>query len=257
MRIFKTLLLLAIFSILVSCGTRKEVVYFQGLSESSEFTPSNYKSIIKPNDLLSIIVSGQDMLTVSPYNRIVPSVAAGNTTSLIAGQQQLQSYLVDSEGNINFPTIGKIDVSGLSRLELEDKIYNFVKPSVPNAEVVVRFLNFKITVLGEVARPGTFTVEDERVTLPQALGLAGDLTLFGERSDVLILRDNNGVQESHRVDLTDASFLDTEQFYLRQNDVVYVSPNKARANGSSFNQNSPLYVSIASLLLSVIILIAR
>jgi len=257
MRVIKFLLLTTIIVVFSGCASRTDVAYFQNLTDTSEFAPTDYKTVIKPGDLLSIIVSSKDMVTVSPYNRLVPGVSTGSV-SQVQGQQQLQSYLVDNTGTIEFPTMGKIVVSGLSRTELERKIRAQIQPFVPEVQVTVRFLNFKITVIGEVARPGTFSVTDERVTLLQALGLAGDLTLYGNRKDVLLLRDNNGIQESQRIDLTDSSVINSKEFFLQQNDVLIVSPNQVQVNRTSaFLQNSGLFISIASLLLTATLIIIR
>ncbi|KQC34051.1 hypothetical protein AAU57_12455 [Nonlabens sp. YIK11] len=246
----------AFLLILTGCSSKKDILYFQDISSKEIFTPPTYTSIIKNNDQLSIIVSSADMTTVSRYNRLVPSVNDGEFRQL-NGQPQLLNYLVDNKGTIDLPELGQIKVAGMTRFELEKMLTEEYKKFAKDVLVTVRLTNFKITVLGEVSRPGTYSIPDERVTLPQALGLAGDLTLYGKRTDIQLLRDNNGVQESYIIDLTKTNVLDSDLYYLQQNDVLYVGPNNAQVSGSSFNRNNPLYVSIASLILSVIILIAR
>ncbi|WP_105982694.1 polysaccharide biosynthesis/export family protein [Nonlabens agnitus] len=242
--------------LIASCTTKKEVLYFQDIQEKESYTPENYKSIIKNNDRLSIIVSSADMTNASPYNRLIPGITDANDFR-VNGQPLLQDYLVDTDGYIILPKLGKYRVAGKSRMTLEEELSNEYRKYITDAVVNVRIANFKITVLGEVQRPGTFTIPDERVTLPQALGLAGDLTIYGKRKDIILLRDRNGIQESHIIDLTKSDVLDSELFYLQQNDVLVVGPNNAQVNGASFNRNNALYVSIASVLLSVIILISR
>jgi polysaccharide export outer membrane protein len=254
-RYYLSLLILTLL-VLTGCTSKKEILYFQDLEAQEVFNPPVYKSIIKNNDLLSIIVSSSDMSSVARYNRLVPSVNDPSDTR-IAGQPQLQTYLVEPTGYIDLPELGRTLVAGKSRLELEKELTEEYKKYVKDVIVAVRITNFKVTILGEVQRPGTYNVPDERLTLPQALGLAGDLTLYGKRKDITLLRDNNGVQESYLVDLTSSDLLNSDLYYLQQNDVVYVGPNDAQVNGASFNRNNPLYVSIASLILSVIILIAR
>lgn len=251
-------LLLSICALVLlnSCTSRKQVLYFQDIEQKETYQPDDYKSIIKNNDRLSIIVSSEDMTNVSPFNRLVPGIADANDFR-VNGQPLLQDYLVDAEGNLNLPKIGVYKAAGKSRFQLEKELTEAYRKYVTDAIVNIRITNFKVTILGEVLRPGTYTIADERVTLPQALGLAGDLTLFGKRKDIILLRDNNGVQESHQIDLTSSEVLDSELFYLQQNDVLVVSPNNAQVNGASFNRNNALYVSIASVLLSVIILISR
>ncbi|BAO56723.1 polysaccharide biosynthesis/export family protein [Nonlabens marinus] len=231
-------------------------MYFQDIESKGSYEPEIYKSIIKNNDRLSIIVSSSDMTTVSPYNRLVPGVNDANDFR-VNGQPLLQDYLVDNNGYVDLPKLGRRKVAGKSRFELEEELSNDYRKFIKDVIVNIRITNFKVTVLGEVQRPGTYTIPDERVTLPQALGLAGDLTLYGKRNDILLLRDRNGVQESHQIDLTSLEVLESDLFYLQQNDVLYVGPNNAQVNGASFNRNNSLYVSIASVLLSVIILIAR
>jgi len=241
---------------LAGCSSKRDILYFQDLETKETFTPPVYRSIIKNNDLLSIIISSSNMTSAIKFNRLVPSVNDVSDTRL-TGQPQLQTYLVDNNGFIDLPELGTIKVAGRSRFELQKELTEEYRKYIKDAIVTIRLTNFKITIIGEVQRPGTFSISDERVTLPQALGLAGDLTLYGKRDDITLLRDNNGVQESHKIDLTQSDFLNSELFYLQQNDVVYVGPNNAQVNGASFNRNNPLYVSIASLILSVIILIAR
>ena len=238
------------------CSNKKDILYFQNLEARESFNPVPYTSIIKNNDLLSIIVSSSDMASAARFNRLVPSVNMAQSTNLM-GQPQLQTYLVDNEGKIDLPELGLRAVAGRSRFELEQELTQEYRKFIKDVIVSIRLINFKISVLGEVAQPGTYSIADERVTLPQALGMAGDLTLYGKRKDIILFRDRNGIQESHLIDLTQTDVLDSDLFYLQQNDVLYVGPNNAQVNGASFNRNNPLYVSIASLILSVIILIAR
>ncbi len=242
--------------ILSSCTSKEEILYFQDVQERQNFRPENYKSIIKNNDRLSINVSSADMTSASRFNRLVPGISDASDFRA-NGQPLLQDYLVSNEGFVNLPTLGKWKVAGKSRFELEQELLEEYQKYLKDAAVNVRITNFKITVLGEVQRPGTYTIPDERVTILQALGLAGDLTLYGKRNDVLLFRDRNGVEETYKIDLTTSDVLDSDLYYLQQNDVLYVGPNNAQVNGASFNRNNPLYVSIASLLLSVVILIAR
>ena len=201
---FKNLILLFIFSVVLSsCGVSKsEIVYFQGLqlqnaekagTISSSQIPKNLS--IKANDLLSITVSALEQTAAAPFNLTIQGSLAGIAGSQLQfqNQQALQNYLVDSEGNIEFPILGTVPVAGLSRQELQSVLKIKISEYVQDPIVNVRILNFQISVLGEVKNPGTYDVRDEYLTLPQALGLAGDITIFGERKNVLIIRqvENN------------------------------------------------------------------
>ncbi|WP_164549905.1 polysaccharide biosynthesis/export family protein [Nonlabens ponticola] len=251
---FKFLITIFFISITFSnCTSKKKILYFQDAAEQKQFEPPIYESIIKYNDRLSIIVTSSDMSVANRYNRIAPS-AEDSDLSSINGQPKLLDYLVDNKGYINLPELGMWKVAGKTRFQLESELLEEYKKYIVDPVLTIRFANFKITILGEVSQPGTFFVTDERLTLPQALGLAGDLTLYGKRQDVLLLRDVNGVQESHTIDLTQTDVLDSDLFYLQQNDVLYVGQNRTQANAASFDKNNALYLSIASTVISLVIL---
>jgi len=215
-----------------SCVSKKEIIYLQDIDDSSE-----------------------NMESVQPFNKVVNPVS--NQELNVRSQESLQSYLVNNEGNINYPLLGTIPVSGLTRLELEKKIQEKLLKYVKDASVDVRILNYKVTVLGEVNRPGTFNVDDNRITLLQALGLAGDLSVYGKRDNIMVIRDVNGIQKSARIDITSANFIYSPYYYLNQNDTVVVEPNGAQIQASGFNRNLSIYVSIASLLLTTVVAISN
>jgi polysaccharide export outer membrane protein len=166
-------------------------------------------------------------------------------------------YLVDDEGNINFPGLGKVHLAGLTKNAAIDTLQKQITKYVVNTTVNIRFLNYRITVLGEVNRPGTYTVENERITILEALGLAGDLTIYGKRNNVLVYRKVEGEARFHRVDLTSSKLFESDYFYLQQNDMIYVQPNKARMGSSVYNQNLSVGMSLLSILVSVISILAR
>jgi polysaccharide export outer membrane protein len=264
----KNLILLFIFSVVLSsCGVSKsEIVYFQGLQQqnnenagsiSSSEIPKNLS--IKANDLLSITVSALEQTAAAPFNLTIQGSLAGIAGSQIQfqNQQALQNYLVDSEGNIEFPILGTIPVAGLSRQELQSSLKIKISEYVQDPIVNVRILNFQVSVLGEVKNPGTYDVRDEYLTLPQALGLAGDLTIFGERKNVLVIRQaENNTKQYKYLDLTDSNTLSSPFYMLRQNDVIYVEP-KSNYLSASYTRNSQVYISILSALISLTILITR
>jgi polysaccharide export outer membrane protein len=258
MNLFKNFCCIVLFALLlVSCTSKKEILYFQNIDQLEALQTASYTTVIRKNDLLSIFVSSRNMENVQFLNRSMSSISSPSTSNGSGVSTASQNYLVDSKGFIDFPTLGAIHVAGKSKKEVSDFLESKIRELTTDAEVSIRILNFKITVLGEVNSPGTFQVSDERLTIPQALGLAGDLTIFGERKNVLLLRDKSGVQESYRIDLTSADMINSDYYYLQQNDLLYVAPNKAEANNGTFSRSTGIYVSIATFALTLIILLTR
>jgi polysaccharide export outer membrane protein len=255
--LFKTVLLFLSIIFLNSCVSPQKIIYLQDVDSSLTTQELHYKSLIKKDDILRITVASENMELVQPFNQ---TVNATNQNGLNAmGQQQLFGYLVDNDGAIVFPVLGVMQAAGKTRKELTDSIQAQIREGgfVNDAVVDIRIVNFKVTVLGEVNRPGTFTLDYNRITLLQVIGTAGDLTIYGNRKNVTVLRDVNGIQTTSKVDLTSASFIDSDFYYLQQNDVVVVEPNYAQIQAAGFNRNASLFVSIAALLLSVIVIISR
>ncbi|MEO2103648.1 MAG: polysaccharide biosynthesis/export family protein [Leeuwenhoekiella sp.] len=214
---------------------------------------------IKANDQLNILVSSsENPAAVSSFN--LPVASVGNILDgdmQPTGQPKLQTYLVDQKGTISFPVLGEIDVEGMTRNELrlymERELAKYIKKPMVN----VRLANFQISVLGEVLKPGTFPLSDEYISLPKALGLAGDLTIYGRRDNVLVLREEaDGIKKVY-LDLTDNEIVNSPYYYLQQNDVVYVEPNGPQRQSASYNRNASIYISIASVLVSLAVLISR
>lgn len=240
--------------LLSSCKSRKEIAYFQNIETlASQTEMMDHSTKIKPNDLLSITVSALDPIAARPYNLFLPTVQSSTMDSA----RPTTGYLVDSAGNIEFAGLGTLQVAGLSRKKLHDLLEEKISAFVIDPIININITNFKITVLGEVSRPGQYQVSGERVTLPEALGLAGDLTIYGKRDNVLVLRDNNGIKEYKYIDLTKIDVLTSDYYYLHQNDVVYVEPNNSQVQASGFNRSTGIYFSAASLLLSIFVLIIR
>jgi polysaccharide export outer membrane protein len=172
-------------------------------------------------------------------------------------QRRQISYLVDSNGMIDYPVLGKIKLAGLSKNEAIIHIQNLLKEHIKDAVVNIRIMNFKFTVLGEVNRPGSFSNPSERITLLEALGQAGDMTIYGTRNNILVIRENNGTKTTQRVDITKPDFINSEWYYLSQNDVVYVEPNKTRINSSAVGPNLTVGLTALSLLVTIIALSTR
>ena len=252
---------LLLFSLASSCVSRQEIVYFQGLEKAeAAMDKQREKSLkIKPNDLLTISVSAPEQAAALPFNLPVIGVPQGGMDMgmTVNGRQQLQTYLVEENGEIDFPVLGQVTAEGLSQQQLAAKLKVQIKRYVQDPIVNVRLVNFQISVLGEVNRPGTFDVEDAYFTLPQALGMAGDLSIYGKRDNVLVMREENGVTTHAYLDLGDANIINSPYYYLQQNDVVYVEPNGPQRQSASYNRNAGVYISIASVLVSVAVLLTR
>ncbi len=242
--------------LVTSCASRKNIVYFQDIEEIDKLASEViYDPVLQPDDLLTITVSAVNRETVEMFN--LPVVAFMGADGIAAGRTQYQTYLVDNKGNIEFPVIGTVQLGGLTRNEavslLRGKISHYVKDPIVN----IRIMNYKVTVLGEVTKPGSYTIPNERITIPEALGLAGDLTVYGKRDNILIIRDKNGQKTYERVDLTKKDILESPYYYLQQNDVIYVEPNGAQVQASAFNRNAPVIVSVASIIISLISILTR
>ncbi len=250
----RTMLLMSLALLAASCASTKKIAYFQGIDDKTiEEQVQKFELRIMPNDNLYITVSSINPDAVKIFNNINTDYSQNlSTTSL-----NMMGYLVDNEGDINFPVVGKVHLAGMTKEEAIDMLTSKISEYVVNPTVNIRFLNYKVTVLGEVARPGTFTISDEKITVPEALGLAGDMTIYGKRDNVLVAREANGERTFHRLDMTSPDVFTSDYFYLQQNDVVYVQPNKARAGSSSYNQNLSLGVSFVSLLVTIITVLTR
>lgn len=246
--------LLAILVLLMSCGSQKDVVYFQKVESQydMERDSSIYSIRIKPNDNLMITVSALNPQSVEAFNVIHFDKGAISAQTL-----EWQGYLVDSDGNINFPLIGTIHLGDLTKSDAIKLLQKEVSKYADDPVVNIRFMNYHISVLGEVAKPGDYMFNDEKVTIPQAIAMAGDLTIYGERKTVLVCREENGKKEFHRINLTSPDVFMSPYYYLQQGDIVYIQPNGTKAGSSTYNQNLPLVVSLISVLITAIALVTR
>ena len=241
--------------LLASCGSQKDVPYFQN-ADSVNLSGSQYlyDARIMPKDQLTITVSATDDKAAAPFNMTVPTPYSTNSRSTYS-QPMLQSYLVDNEGNISFPIIGTLHVGGLTKREAEHMIEAKIKPYMAaneNPIVTVRIPGYQVSVMGEVLRPGTFTVSREKITILEALAQAGDLTIYGQRKNVRLIReDSTGKKTIYTIDLTDANIINQPYYYLQQNDLVYVTPNKVKAQNSSVGSMTTLWFSATSILISL------
>ena len=251
----KTILFLLVL-LFFSCKPRAEVVYYQNIDGLANAEQSNsYEIKIQPDDLLMIIVSADDPETAIPFNLSNISVPSAGSINAAQGQLIMQSYLVNANGMIDFPVLGKLQVGGLSRSEVLQLLQIKISKYIKNPIINLRIMNFKVSVQGEVTLPGTYPVSSERITLIEAISMAKDLTIYGKRDNILIIREINGTKSYNRVDITKADFINSPFYYLAQNDVVYVEPNKTRINGGAVGANTGVIISITSLLITVITLI--
>ena len=242
--------------LLSSCGSSKNVAYIQN-SDSINYEQSRflYDARIMPKDQLTISVNTVDPEVSAPYNLLLQnSYTQGSSVSSGRGGT-LMPYLVDNDGYINFPVIGRLHVSGLTKSECENLIMEKIRRYMAedqNPVVTVRMSSYSISVLGEVARPGSFQVSREKITILEALAQAGDLTIYGVRDRVKLIReDASGKKEVHTLNLNDANLLNSPYYYLQQNDVVYVEPNNVKAQNSKVGQTTTLWFSATSILISL------
>lgn len=230
--------------LLCSCKAPKDIVYFQGIdtltTEKLSEMSQSYSTKITYDDLLSISVAAWDPASVTPFNPPTFAYSTEGDQPLFPSQS-LYTYLVDKEGYINFPILGKMHVLGLTKQQLSNEIQKKLADNyVENPLVNVQLLNFKVTLMGELSRPGSYSIKNDRITILDAIGMAGDLPITANRKNILVIRENNGQKEIHRIDITDPAIFASPCFYLKQNDVVYVEPtkNKQRARTSSDRQFS-------------------
>ena len=260
-KILQTLTVLAVLCSLASCNpeTYKKINYLQDVEDNTSMAMKvNRGIIIQPQDQLSIIVTSRDPKMAVPFNLSVSMAYAGSEIMATGASQRITGYVVSNEGNIDFPSLGSIHVSGLNRWELQDLIKDKLSDSglLKDAVVTVEFLNFKVSVLGEVTAPGTYSVTGDKITILQALALARDLTIYGQRDNVQVIREQNGQRQIYVMDLTKSSIFDSPAYYLQQNDVVYVTPSKVRAGQGEINENyfksGSFWISLASISMTTI-----
>ena len=241
---------------LFSCASRKDIVYYQGIDGIAPSEKSiSYEIKIQPDDLLMIIVSAEDPEIAMPFNLKSVSMVSPSKQDLVRGQETMQLYLADANGFIEFPVLGKLKVSGLTRSEVLQLLQQKIGVYIKNPMINLRIMNFKVSVQGEVNSPGTYPVASDRITLIEALTMAKDLTIYGKRNNILVIREIDGVKSYNRVDITKADFINSPFYYLAQNDVVYVEPNKNKINGAAIGPNTGVIISISSLLITLITLI--
>ena len=250
--------ILFVFAIILfaSCVSKKDIIYFQN-DEIDQLKVSNsYKTIIKPDDLLNITITALDIEAVRPFNLAAVTYATSSNSAIGVAQQQ--SYLVDTNGEIDFPVLGKLKIGGLTRDETINLLKDKLSPDyIKEPNVNIRIANYKISVMGDVQRPGSYNIPNERITILDALALAGDLNISGQRNNILIIREEGNKKVQYQVDLRSNNVLTSPVYYLQQNDVVYVEPNYAKIQSASANSNTSLVISISSVLIAILTILTR
>jgi len=240
---------LLIIFILSSCISQKDLVYVRNIDVNEKYIAKDLNKskdlIIGTGDMLSITVDGVDRESIRPFN-IQQDINAS-----------IRSYLVDSNGDITFPVIGKIQVSGLTKAQISKVIDEKLAPFLKNPTITVQLENFQVSVLGEVNRPGKYSSQNDRITIFEALSMAGDITLYGKKRNVLVTRELNGKMEFARLDLTSPDIFASEYYFLKQNDVIYVEPTRARPLNSPNSIGQLTLISIATTLVSSIVLFIK
>lgn len=237
-----------------SCNTSKQIVYFENVKDTTYYSSQSVSDYpINPNDILSIIISSANEEASRAFNpqlnNSIRSTTATGSNAVAGG------YLVGSDGLIHLPSLGKIKAAGLTQDQLKDNITNMIlsKKLLIEPLVEIRFLNFEVTVLGEVARPTVITVNSDKISMLKALGLAGDLTIYGKRENVLLVREDGGIKKTRHINLNSVDFFNSPYYYLQPNDVIYVAPNKIKMNQATRNpQMIPIIISTLSLAAIVI-----
>ena len=252
MKITMFYIVILFFAFLTSCTTPKDIVYFQDVGNYEYYrNVEKYEVYIHQDDNLAILVNSKNTNVTIPFNLPMTNYYVGGDTY---GQQRLTGYLVDTEGNIEFPVLGKLHVEGLTRNQLRDLIKQKLidEDLIRDPIVTINFLNFKISVQGEVSRPGSFNITGERITLLEALSMAGDLTIYGKRDRVAVIRETKSGRSILYHNLLSTEIFSSPCYYLQQNDIVYVEPNKRRVQQSNINQNNSVsvWLSVFSVILT-------
>jgi polysaccharide export outer membrane protein len=233
---------------------QKNILQYQNIESMAQDKLNSYEIKIQPDDLLVINISAEDPKVTAPFNLNPTSVVGGSGQGAMS-KSAVDNYLVDADGFIDFPELGKLKISGLTRSEVLALFKQKLSAYIKNPIVTIRIENFKVVVQGDVGSPGVFQVNSDRFTLIEALAMAGDLKLTAQRNNILVIRDIDGVKSYHRVDVTKADFINSPYYYMAQNDVVYVAPKY-----KTISPNVTLVTSISSIaltLLSFLLILAR
>ncbi len=264
MKIRSILLLLVATLAIVSCRTRNDINYLQDVDKAATETAIRMENnTLQPGDQLVINIMAKDLDVVKPFNQNYSSgqilqnpQLSGNISPAIPTTSG-PSYVIDQKGEIDFPVLGKVAAQGLTVDQFKSALVNRISRYIKEPTVSVKLNNFRVSVMGEVARPGEYIVADGQTTLMKALALAGDLTIYGKRDDILLVRSVDGKIEKARVDILRSDFMDSPYYNLKQGDVIYVSANKTKEKSSRLDPNMPIYISVASIIVTILALVIK
>lgn len=253
---------MALIMMMGSCASREKLQYYSGIEQAVKQDSLTFNPVLAQDDLLLIMVSAPSKGAVLDFNMTDFSIIGdganvGLGPDIAQVQLRFYTYLIDNENAIEFPVLGRLVLGGLTRKEAIELLKTKLKPYINDPIITLRILNYKVVVQGEVARPGIVKVAAERITLPEALASAGDLTIFGRRDNILIIREEGGKKSYNFVDITKADFINSPFYYLSQNDVVYVEPNQARMNSSRVGPDIGIILTSVSLLITIVALLIR
>ena len=252
----RSLVYVLVFVLFSSCVSKKDIIYFQNDAIDQSKVSNSYKTIIKPDDLLQITITSQDIEAVRPFN--LSAVTYATSTNSAIGVAQQQTYLVDTNGEIEFPVLGKLKIGGLSRNETIELLKSKLSPDyIKEPNINIKIANYKISIIGDVSKPGSYNIPNERITILDALALAGDVRISGKRNHIMIIREENNKKIQYYVDLRSNDILTSPIYYLQQNDVVYVEPNYAKIQSASSNSSTSLFISLTGLIITIVSILTR
>jgi polysaccharide biosynthesis/export protein len=247
------LLFISVLLLTTSCVSKKKIIYFQGIENQDIYvSDSTYEHRIEPDDMIAITITSEANEAALPFNQVQNM---GGQSGQSGQSSQQSGYLVDFQGFIEMPILGKIQVGGMKKSELKVHLLEKLSKYIQNPIIDIRISNFKVTVLGEVGAPGTISFGSDRLTLPEALAQAGDFKIPANRQNVLVIRDESGVKKHYRIDLTSVEALNSPVYYLKQNDLVYVEPRFTRSDSTAIGANLGLIISITSFVIAMLVLI--
>lgn len=252
--------MVSLFCFISSCKSRKDIQYLQNIEDVAikESIRAN-TATIQPGDQLAITVLAKDNEVAKPFNQNYYSTDMSQfSTTPTRNVSTEPIYVVDGKGNIDFPILGTLNTTGLNTDQFKDKLKDELSKYIKNPGVNIRTTNYKVTVLGEVSRTGTYYIDGgQPTTLLNVIGMAGDLTIYGQRKNILVIRNVDGITSKQYIDLTDANFFNSPYYYVKQNDVIYVAPNDARKSSSSYGPEVGIIISVVSVVVGVLALVFR
>lgn len=241
---------LVMLLLMVGCNAQRNVLYLQDMESGAEISlPENYLIRLKPYDQITVVVNSKNPELAAPFNSSTSyNALSGTHANATYSESNLQTLTIDSEGYVTLPVIGKIACAGLTRQQVESAIEARIREEgyIQDPHVNVRFAEFTVSVVGEVLRPGRYNISKDQITIFDALALAGDMTIYGNRETVAVVREREGKNVIMKIDLRSADCFSSPCYYLEQNDIIIVSPNKYRAATAEINQNRSFWISLTS-----------